>query len=248
MFVFLAFAGTATYGGTELTNQFPSNESEFNNTNPTIIWGGTTNFLRGSHFGGKPLSTSLRSVINASNGVIILSGRPLRVVQPACLYVENIRGQLCYTSTTNLYMPMTNVVFAYMPPINERLVLSMTDTNGAPVPKTPEGLLLGQPLSLKPKTRWDDLPRVGTGQIGAFSIFPKQLFQVPFSDKNRTGVSLTDQEVKRDFELDPTRYFIVVKSGLYKLAVVQCFYVEDTNAYLSPITLPALNVNVRIDN
>jgi hypothetical protein len=219
--------------GTESTNEFPSDEAEYNNANPKVIWGEATNFLRGDHMGGNPVPTSLRSTIDVSNGVIMLSGHPLKVMHPAHLYIENSSA--------------TNIALACMPPVNERFVLTMTDANGVPVPKTPEGQALGQFSSLKPNTRWIDLPRVGTGIKGTFGIFPKQLFQMAFSDKIGAGISIPSQEVAKMFELDPTKYFIIQKPGLYKLAVIPRLYMEDTNTYLKIITLPPVTMDVLVE-
>jgi len=235
------------------TNQFPSNEVEYSNANPKMIWGEVTNFFRGDRFGGVPLPTALRSAINVKNGVIVLSGDPLKVVNSVELYIENIAGPL-YESPTAYVQGVptfeaspTNVVIACMPPLDERLALTLTDTNGLPVTKTSEGRALNRPSSLKGKTRWSDLPRAGTGRRGMFSIFPRQLFQMAFSDKIGAGVRLSGQELERAWDFDPTRYFEIEKPGLYKLTIVQRINIEDTNSYLKTISLPQLTVNVRVE-
>ncbi len=134
-----------------------------------------------------------------------------------------------------------------MPPVNERFVLSLTDSDGEPVPKTPEGQALNRPPSLKPNTRWTDLPRAGTTQPGTFGLFPKELFKMAFSDKIGAGVSIPNEEVKKMFELDPTNYFLLQKPGRYKLTVIQRLYLEDTNTYLKIISLPPVAVVVRVE-
>ena len=49
------------------------------------------------------------------------------------------------------------------------------------------------------------------------------------------------------WELNPARYFIIEKPGLYKLTVIQRLYVADTNSYLKTITLPPVTVDVRVE-
>jgi len=235
------------------TNQFPSNEVEYSNANPKMVWGEVTNFFRGDHFGGEPLPTALRSAIDVKNGVIVLSGHPLKVVNPVHFYIENLAGPL-YSSPTayvqgvpSFSVSPTNVVLACMPPFDERLALTLTDSNGIPVTKTSEERALNRPSSLKGKTRWTDLPRAGTGRRGVFSIFPRELFQMAFSDKIGAGVKLSDQEAERAWDFDPTRYFEIEKPGQYKLTVVQRINIEDTNTYLKTIALPQVTVDVRVD-
>jgi hypothetical protein len=239
--------------GTESTNQFPSNEVVFERANPKMIWGEATNFLRGDRTGGKPLATSLRSAINVSNGVFVLSGHLLKVVDPAHLYIENCMGPLYRSPTRSdqgvpaFSVAASNVVWAYMPTLNERLALTLTDANGELVPKTPQGQALGQTPSLKPNTRWTDLPRAGTTRRGAFAIFPRQLFEMAFSDKIGAGIQIQPEETAKMFDFDPTNYFTILKPGLYKLEVIQRLYIEDTNRYLKAIDLPPVTADVRVD-
>ena len=227
----LILAANITCQGVDLTNRVPNSEAQSINVNPKTFWGDMTNFLRGDHFGGKSLPTILRSAINVNNGVIIISGNPLKTIDPAELCIKNIIGSL----TTNSSISMSNIVLAYMPPFNEALVLAMTDSNNVPVPNTREGLLLGSPLDLKPNTRWINLPRAGSGQPGAMSLWPGE----------QQGIwSPTWPKECREF--DPLYFFKIKKPGLYKLTVMLRLYVEDTNTYLKAIALPPVTVDVLV--
>lgn len=240
------------FAGSEITNQFPSGEVQFNRANPKMIWGETTNFLRGDYMRGVTIFTSLRSAVNVHSGTIVLSGDSLRLAYPANLYMENCQGPLYLSAATvqgvpSFSTPATNLVTVYLPPVQQRLILTMFDSNGAAVTKTPEGRALGQPLGLKPGTQWTDLPRAGTGRKGMFSLFPREPYQIAFSDEIGAGIALPYSEVKIDWEFNPARYFKLEQVGVYKLSVTLRVYVEGTNAFLKAITLPPVTVPVRVE-
>jgi hypothetical protein len=224
----------------ELTNQMPSDEECYNQANPKMVWGSITNFVRGDPT-GKPLQTELRSGINVSNGIIVISGKPLEVVRPVYLCIENCLGPSFFIPTYSQGVPTTrvdstNVVWAFLPAFNERLVLTLTDTNGAVVPKTSAGMSLGKPPSVKPYTRWF---RWGNDGYKLFTLFPKGVIEIPFP---YIGDNV------RELECDPTKYFDIKMPGFYKLTVIQRLYVVDTNTYLTTITLPPVTVDVRVEN
>lgn len=140
-------------------------------------------------------------------------------------------------------MPSTNWVFAFMPPVSERFEIAMTDKNGRPVPKTPAGLALGQPPTLKPNTKWF---RFARNNHTRFGLLPKQVDEVELSDPAGPGVSLTPENVAKTRGLDPTAYFVLEEPGLYRLTVAQRLYVADTNLCLKVVTLPPVSVDVRV--
>ncbi|MGA3284636.1 MAG: hypothetical protein ABSD57_09295 [Verrucomicrobiota bacterium] len=190
----------------ESTNQFPTDEMAYNEANPKMIWGAATNFVTGD-ISGKAIYTALRAGINISNGMVVLSGNPPELLSKMEIGFENIS---------------TNFIQAARPKLNEWLTLSMTNTNGVPLPKTAEGMALGQQSSLKTNTFWPHWRRYGT------------------------SAPLFDHSVDM-FTFDPTKYFKIEESGLYKLTVVQRLYVINTNTYLKTITLPPVTVDVRVE-
>jgi len=218
--------------------------------NPPVIWGGETNFLRGAMATGQPLATSIRAGIQVVGGEIVLSGQPLMVDHPAYIGLENLDtnnypkpDDLINTSV----VPANDVIWIDLPPAKERLQLSMTDSSGASVPKTPEGLALGQPFSLKPKTGWMELPHEGSGRRGMMALMPVPGFNSCGVDDWPNATFPSKEELERGKELDPSRYFILTNTGVYKLTVTLSIYVEDTNTCLKPITLPPVTVNVRVE-
>ena len=150
--IFLLMIGRLVGSGAEPTNQMPSEEEIYNEANPKMIWGDTTNFLRGQD-NGSPLQTAMRSGINVSDGIIVLTRQPLEVLHPARFCTEDCLGPLFYTPTRYDHgIPVTivnptNVVYTLLPPLNERFDMEMTNADGAPVPKTREGRRLGKPAS-----------------------------------------------------------------------------------------------------
>jgi hypothetical protein len=238
--IFLMF-GKSVCNGAEPTNQIPSDEVRYNEANLKMIWGDTTNFLRGQ-FNGGPLQTVMRSGIDVNNGIIVLSGQPLGVVHPARLCIEDCLGPLFYTPTNDQGIPITpvdptNVIWGLLPPFNERFNMAMTNLDGVPVPKTPEGRRFGRPESLKPNTEW--YPQY-MNVYKKLDLIPKQVLPMSFSENSKATAGMND--------LDPTKYFKITKQGLYKLTVTQRLYVMDTNTYLKAITLPPVSVNVRVEN
>ncbi len=217
--------------------------------NPPVIWGSETNFLRGAMATGQPLVTSIRAGIQVVGGEIVLSGQPLKLEYPAYIGLENLDtnnypkpDDLINTGT----VPANDVIWMDLPPAKERLQLSMTDSSGAYVPKTPEGLSLGQPFSLKPKTGWMELPREGSGHRGMMALMPVPGLNSCGVDDWPNATFPSQEELKRGKELDPSRYFILTNTGFYKLTATLSIYVEDTNTCLKPVTLPPVTVDVRV--
>jgi len=232
----LAFmlAGMSTCAGSELTNAFSSDQTRYTITNPKMIWGEVTNFLRGD-LSGNCLPTSLRSGIDVSGGVIVLSGKPLRPQHPARLFLQNYSGPAFWTFPTKYdqgvaisSIPTTNWVFAYMPPASHSLAMSMTDSNDTPVSKTPLGSSTGQQPALRPKTVWY---RFEKNNHGRFGLLPKEV-----------------QEITELSPLDPARYFALEVPGLYKLTLALRIFVMDTNSYVRTVTLPQVDVDVLVEN
>lgn len=87
----LILGGLLACRGSELTNRITDDQQRYTISNPKMIWGEVTNFIRGDLSGGS-LLTSLRSGIDVSNGIITLSGKPLRLLHPTRLYIENHSG------------------------------------------------------------------------------------------------------------------------------------------------------------
>jgi hypothetical protein len=119
----------------------------------------------------------------------------------------------------------TNRIWTFIPPANECIALSMSDASGGLLPKTAEGLNLGQPPSLDRSARnfqWD--------KYGC-----------------ECAVLLPDHDFEL-YSLDPTKYFDIKNPGRYKLTLVQRIYVIDTNANLKPVELPPVSVDVEVQN
>ena len=233
----------------EPTIALPNDEELYNKANPKMIWGEPTNFFRADFAGRGPLLTSLRSALDVSNGAILLSGHPLRPRHPVHILIENFIGSSSCESPTkfNQGVPTfsedpTNVVNAFMPVFNDRLALNMTDSRGAPVLRTHEGMLLNQTPDFKQNTPWREFKKRG------FGIFPKQLSAMPISDKAGSAASILPGAAAAMWELDPTKYFLLNKPGLYTLTLVQRVYVIDTNEFLKVITLPPVAVPVSVES
>ena len=125
------------------SNSVPRDEVVFSRANPAMIWGDKTNFVTGDPFSSNgtnlvPLAVTLRAGVNVKNGVIVLSGEPLRVLDPADINI--------FTDSTQVWLGV--------PPFNESVSVFMSDSNNLPVPQTPKGLAVGQPLMLEPGTTW----------------------------------------------------------------------------------------------
>jgi hypothetical protein len=199
--------------------------------NPKMAWGKVTNLVIGdTGFSGlvpktlTPLTASLRAGINARDGVVVVSGQPLKVQRPTEL--------LLFTESTQVWLGL--------PPFNESGIVSMTDSNGIPVPKTPKGLALGQPLKLMPQTTW--IRWGGNNRNPWVKIFRTASREIMTIGSGMEKLSSTGYLV-----LDPTQYFSIEKPGLYKLTVSLRLYAVDTNTFLKPITLPPVSVDVRVE-
>jgi hypothetical protein len=245
----IMLGGLLVCRGSELTNRITDDQQRYTISNTKMIWGEATNFISGDLSGGS-LLTSLRSGIDVSNGIITLSGKPLRPLHPTRLFIENHSGPPWWTFPTtydqgipNTHVPSTNWVFAFMPPVSERCEIAMTDKNGRPVPKTPAGLALGQPPTLKPNTKWF---RFARNNHTRFGLTPKQVDEVELSDPAGRGALLTPENVAKARGLDPTAYFVLEEPGLYRLTIAQRLYVADTNSCVKAITLPPVAVNVSV--
>ena len=214
----------------EDTNGAPNDATNFMRANPKMAWGEKTNVVVGdTGFSGgigntlTPLTVELWAGIDARDGVIVLSGQPSKVVRPTDLHL--------FTGATQVWIGI--------PPFNESVTASMTDSNGAPVPKTVKGLALGQPLTLKPETtwtRWGGNNRNPWAKV--YNIASRQVLTI--------GTGLEKLTSSGYLVLDPGQYFSIQNPGIYKLTVTLRLYVVETNMFLKPITLPPVSVDVRV--
>lgn len=230
----LVTLGYLVCAGGESTNALSKYEMQLNLANPKMIYGEATNFIRGDVNAGlsaggilRPLLTSLRVGIDArnsgnSNGLIILSGTPLAVLCPADLYVFSA-------------LESPHWIWVGVPPFNESVMLSMTDSNNVQVPMTPNGLALGRPLALRQKTTWSHW---GGNNRHPWFIAPYWLLTIGTRQEKYAG--------PRHFIVDPTQYFAINSPGSYELTITVRLYIVDTNTYLKPITLPPVTVPVRV--
>jgi hypothetical protein len=102
--------------------------------------------------------------------------------------------------------------------------ISMFTTNGDLVPKTEEGLNVGQ-----------------------FPTLDKRAINFQWDKYNcQCAVLSPDWDVEL-FHLDPIKYFDIKAPGRYKLQVSPRIYIIDTNANLKPIELPAITVDVQVN-
>jgi hypothetical protein len=194
-----------------------------------MVWGQTTNFLRADP-GGKTKATELRVGMRCTNSIMVLSLRSLKAAQSVSVYLNSRLGRPVwdYPVTTNDGVPtqmVTNWVdFLFLPPENDRFIITLTDDNGRPVPKTPQGRELGQ-SPLRANIFWRDWGKYGCRHCDL----------LPWADEEL-------------YALDPTKYFAIEKTGLYKLTVVQRLYIIDTNAFLKAISLPPVTVDVKVED
>lgn len=194
--------------------------------NPKIIWGETTNIMVGNvyvsgnigHLNLIPASMRAGIGIPDSNGVIVISLHN-KITYPAYRAYE-----LVPTNSATSNKPID----VFLPKRGEQFTLTLTDTTGAAVPKTADGLTIGKPDSLKAKTLYFLIL-----QKGGYGYFSSPMWP-----------GIDDPHLER---LDPTKYFAIEKPGLYKLTMVQRLYVVDTNAFLEAITLPPVTVNVQVE-
>lgn len=213
----------------DITNIIGSLEDQLEAAYPKMVFGGTTNFVRGDvndHIVAhalKPLATSIRAEIGAKDGIIHLSGQPLKVVKPAHLYVVRASRS-------------PHWIWVGVPPFKQSVNLSMTNAGGLPVERTTEGADLGQPLTLQTGTAWI---KWGGNNRNPWFVVPHELIKFASGlEKNASG---------NYFVVDPTRYFSIKAPGVYKMTVTLRLYVVGTNTYLRPITLPPVTVPVRVE-
>lgn len=217
--------------GTVETNQFRTAAEEWMKANPNVLWGGRTNVVIGdlASSGGntlKPLPTSLWAGVNAKNGEIVFSDQPMQVLSPA---------------TVGVFTPATKVLRPCLPPLDQSVILSMSDSNSVPVPKTANGLALGQPLTLKPKTTF--FQWAGNNRNPWLACLNTADYDVMTIGTSKRKTIWGGQ----DFVLDPVQYFRITNCGLYKLTITLRLYVVDTNTYLKLITLPPVTVPIRVE-
>lgn len=170
---------------------------------------------------GKLFPAALRVGIRSSNGVIVLSGKPAKLVHPASVYLKSVLAPPFWTATNS---DPNDRVLTFLPPINERFAISMTDATGLPVPKTAEGRSLGQTPSLARSVRsfrWD--------KYGCQCVV------------------LLPQEDYELYPIDPTKYFMIENTGLYKLTLIQRLYLVDSNSCLKAINLPVVSIDVNVE-
>lgn len=118
------------------------------------------------------------------------------------------------------------VIVTFLPRLGEQFELTMTDAHGVVVPKTSLAETIGKSDSLKPNTP------AGMARRNNYFYIPQ-------------WADLPDSHWE---SLDPTKYFALEKPGAYKLVFVQRIYVEDEKTCLKSITLPAVTVNVRVED
>jgi hypothetical protein len=207
----------------------PSDKGFFTVPDSQMVWGESTNFLRADP-AGTTKATELRVGIRCTNNAMVLSLKPFKVVQSASVYLNSRLGRPVwdYPVTTNDGVPtqlVTNPVdFLFLPPENDRFVIGVTDSSGQPVPKTAQGRELGQ-SPLGGRIFWRNWGKYGCKGCGL----------MPWADDEL-------------YALDPTKYFAIEKSGVYKLTLVQRLYMVDTNAYLKAITLPPVTLDVKVED
>ncbi len=234
-----ALVMNAACGAAE-TNQVSPAEKEFNDANPKMLWGALTNFPASeSVSSGQPvpqLSLTLRAGVNAKGGVAILPDKAKKLLPPnADIHI--------FTRSPN--------VWAGVPPFNESVILSMVDSNGVSVPRTTEGLALGKPLALPPKTTkfwWSGNNRHEWFRV--LSTAPVQILAIGRDTPEVKKLRPDPPEHSARWmgmAIDPRRYFSIKKPGLYELSLTLRLYVIDTNTYLKPITLPTVSIPVFVE-
>jgi len=229
----------------------PSDETQYRKANPQMVWGEITNFVRIEPWATN-LPTGMRCALDVrTDGVIVLSGQPLKPVKPAYLLIENATGPLSRLVARDSHgarvaIVETNVVNIYLPPVHQRIALSLKDPEGTPVAQTREGTQLGAPLALGEDTPFYNSTReMRRKRLWRTGVPSRAFAHVTLSDK--FDPSMTASEIGEMVQLDPTKYFIIKKPGLYKLTATFRFYVHGTNEFLMPITLPSIDVDVRVE-
>lgn len=194
--------------------------------NSKMIFGDTTNVLMGNlRVPGGTITHWLdlvpavfRAVIDVPNtNGVVILSLSNKIPYPALRGYELISSPIIVNSNS--------FVEAYLPRLGEEFVLTMTDTNGVTVPKTTEGKTIGKPDSLKPGTNFTEARR-------------KHYFGSPMWP-GLEGIPLQ--------WLDPAKYFVLEKPGLYKMTFVQRLYIVDSNLCLKSISLPPVKVDVRVE-
>lgn len=249
-FSWLLISATAVFGlfrasGEDLSTR-ASDETLYRRANPQMAWGAVTNFARTEPWATN-LPTSMRLALDVrSEGIIILSGQPLKPEKPARLLILNATGPLSRLVNNDTVNVDTNAVSVYLPPVQQRIELSMTDSEGAPVARTREGARLGAPLALREGTPFHESTReMKRKRLFKAGVFSRAFTDVPFADEY--APSMTARETSETMQFDPTKYFVIKEPGLYKLTATVRFYVHGTNDLLQPIVLPPVEVDVRVE-
>jgi len=234
--------------GSPLTNSFPNDEAAYNMSRPRMIWGQATNFETGNS-AGQLFHTTLRSGLDSANGEMLFSIGGNLCLNSTRLCLENCFAPSSPIQGTNLggvmtfTVPLTNWTDVYLPPVGERLVLSMTDTNNVPVQKTSRGVSMDAPSNLKSMTSVFSYER---GDHQRLAILPGGIVDIPFFDRPRSTDFVSHHDDIETLDLNPGKYFILNQPGLFKLTVTQRLYIVDTNLYLEAVTLPPVSINVQV--
>ncbi len=210
------------------TNSWPTDEVAYNAANPKMIWSEPTNIFQECN-SRINITVSVRGGIDASNGIIVLSEKPLKCADDVRLCIEN------YSES--------NWFFAYMPPIYQCLELGLADSSGAPVAATPAGALFGQKQDVKPGT-----PKYlySKFHLTPFAISPKGVRQLALSDSISDPHSRSFDQIQSLWRLDPSVYFDLNKTGEFKLTVIEKVYIFDSNSALRMVVLPPIAIPVGV--
>jgi hypothetical protein len=193
-----------------------------------MVWGATTNLQVRAPFDTVPVS--FKAGIRSSNGIIVLSGSPPKLLAPVSVYLENVYGRPFWTTpaTTNNGVithetgKSEYVGFIFLPSENERLAIEMRNADGIAVPKTRAGVKLA-------------FPKLGGHKWGHW-------------DKDgRQGLALLSHQDVELYPFDPATYFAIEKPGVYKLRLVQHLYIIGDNRLLEPISLPPVTVELKVE-
>jgi hypothetical protein len=186
-----------------------------------MVWGEPTNLQLKNPF--DIVSAMLKAGIRSSNQEITLAGEPLKPVGRTLVYLKNVYGRPVWTIPHGTMTPSEYLSCIFLPPVNERMGVTMVDTKGVPVRKTTNGLNLTPP-ALEGK-KWNHWER-----------------------DQRECISLLSHEDAEVYPLDPTKYFALEKPGLYKLTLIQHIYIIDTNNLLKAVDLPPVTIDVKVED
>jgi hypothetical protein len=210
-----------------ITNDPEGNESD-RVPDSQMVWGATTNLEVRAPFDLVPVS--FKAGIRSSNGIIVFSRNPPKLLTPVSVYLENVHGRPIWTTpaTTNNGVVSHDIEkgeyvgFIFLPPESERLAIVMTNVDGVAMPKTQAGLNL-------------TLPKLGGKKWGHW-------------DKDgRQDLALLSHADNELYFFDPTKYFVIEKAGMYKLRLVQHLYVIGANRLLEPLSLPPVTVDIKVE-